>query len=55
MKYFEKYTLEKKYLNGKSKIRESASIYDGKKIHRIQNIDGDISYDTLKNNDFLNI
>lgn len=52
MKYFSKYTLEKNYMNGKSKIHESASIYDGKKLHYI---DGDIKYNTLKNDELFDI
>lgn len=53
MEYFEGYALEKTIKNGTKRVREVASTYDGKKLKVLQNIDGDVTYETLSNGDIM--
>lgn len=53
MEYFEGYALEKTIKNGTKRVREVASTYDGKELKVLQNIDGDVTYETLSNGDIM--
>lgn len=53
MDYFEGYALEKTIKNGTKRVREVASTYDGKQLKVLQNIDGDVTYETLSNGDIM--
>lgn len=53
MDYFEGYAVEKTIKNGTKRVREVASTYDGKQLKVLQNIDGDITYETLSNGDIM--
>lgn len=53
MDYFEGYALEKTITNGTKRVREVASTYDGKELRVLQNIDGDVTYETLSNGDIM--
>lgn len=53
MDYFQGYALEKTIKNGTKHVREVASTYDGKQLKVLQNMDGDITYETLSNGDIM--
>lgn len=53
MDYFEGYAVEKTIKNGTKRVREVASTYDGKQLKVLQNIDGDVTYETLSNGDIM--
>jgi phosphomevalonate kinase len=50
----EYYSLIKNTKNGNTTVREVASKYNGKELKILQNINGDIQYETLSNGDLLN-
>jgi hypothetical protein len=50
----EYYSLIKNTKNGNTTVREVASKYDGKELKILQNINGDIQYETLSNGELLN-
>jgi hypothetical protein len=50
----EYYSLIKNTKNGNTTVREVASKYDGKELKILQNINGDIQYETVSNGELLN-